>query len=102
MDMPEPLQILQRHLLRQGGGDRVMAQVLSAVTQQGLESVLVAIELVLESRNISADHVLNVLGRLQSPVAIDRAETALSLAEEPAANITRYEDLRASEVRHVD
>lgn len=102
MDMPEPLQILQRHLLRQGGGDRVMAQVLSAVTQQGLESVLVAIELVLESRNISADHVLNVLGRLQSPGAIERAETALMLVEEPAANVARYENLRASEVPHVD
>lgn len=100
-EMPEPLQRLQRHLLRQEGGDRVMAQVLSAVPRQGLEVVLVAIELVLESGNISADHVLNVLGRLQSPAPIDRAETALTLAEEPAANVARYEALRVSEVNHV-
>jgi transposase len=102
LDMPEPLKILQRHLLSHGGGDRIMAQVLSAVTKQGLEPVLVAIELVLESRNISADHVLNVLARLQSPGrVVEQATTALTLTEEPLANIARYEHLRDPEAQHV-
>jgi len=48
-DLPEPLIHLQRALMRRQGGDRVMAQVLSAVSTAGLlEAVLVAVSLVLE------------------------------------------------------
>jgi hypothetical protein len=47
--MPEPLQELQRQLLRHSGGDRVMAQVLMGVSLHGLEAVLVAVELALQS-----------------------------------------------------
>ncbi len=49
-DMPEPLQQLRRALLRDDGGDRVMAQVLAIVPSAGLDAVLVAVELALESR----------------------------------------------------
>ena len=48
-DMPEPLQKLRRALLRDAGGDGVMAQVLTIVATAGLEAVLVAVELALES-----------------------------------------------------
>ena len=48
-DLPEPLQRLRRVLLRRDGGDRVMAQVLMAVPTHGLEAVLVAVDLVLET-----------------------------------------------------
>jgi len=48
-DMPEPLQQLRRALLRDDGGDRVMAQVLAIVPSIGLEAVLVAVELALAS-----------------------------------------------------
>ena len=48
-DMPQPLATLQSALLRREHGDRVMAKVLAAVRAQGLEAVLVAVELVLES-----------------------------------------------------
>jgi len=42
-----------------------MAQVLAAVVvSKGLDPVLVAVELALESGNISGDYVLNVLDRL--------------------------------------
>jgi len=44
-----------------------MAQVLSAVTAHGLEAVLVAVELALQSGRVSAEHVLNVLSRLKEP-----------------------------------
>jgi hypothetical protein len=48
-DMPEALQQLRRALLRHPCGDRVLAQVLAQVPQAGLEAVIVAAELALES-----------------------------------------------------
>lgn len=48
-DLPVALQQLRRGLLRQAGGDRVMAQVLAIVPVAGLEAVLVAVELALEA-----------------------------------------------------
>ena len=63
-DLPDPLQRLRRALLRHEGGDKVMARVLMAVPAHGLDAVLVAVELVLESGRPSADHVLNVVARL--------------------------------------
>jgi transposase len=105
-EMPERLRTLQRYLLRQEGGDRVMAQVLAAVVSEGLEPVLVAVELALESGNISGDHVLNVLARLQSPLPPKTpVETSLTLSEEPLANVQRYDHLRSpvpAEVNHVE
>jgi transposase len=95
--MPEVLQALQRHLLRHAGGDRVMAQVLAAVPAHGLEAVLVAAELALESGRPSADHVLNVLARLKEgvPCAADIVtNAALQLREQPRADVQRYDRLR--------
>ena len=56
-DMPEPLLQLQRALMRRPGGDRVMAQVLAAVPTAGLEAELVAVSLVLETGEVSAELV---------------------------------------------
>lgn len=109
VDMPEPLRRLQQALLRHSGGDRV---VLAAVPQAGLDAVLVAAELVLDggtpSGTVSAEHVLNVLARLQAPPAPAQAETALQLKEAPKADAGRYDRLRGlsapqvigAEVRH--
>lgn len=100
--MPEPLIALQRHLLKQPGGDRVMADVLAAIPHHGLEPVVVAAEVALESGRPSGEHVLNVLARLKSgmpssaPVA-----TSLTISEEPQANVDRYDHLRM-EVSDVD
>ena len=97
LTMPEPMQRLQRHLLRQEGGDRVMVQVLSATPVHGLEAVLVAVELALESGRPSGDHVLNILARLKStpqPTGGDVVQTALRLKVEPLADVHRYEQLR--------
>jgi transposase len=102
--MPEPLQELQRQLLKHAGGDRVMARVLSAVPLHGLEAVLVAVELALQSGRVSAEHVLNVLSRLkeQRPNT-ESAQTGLTLAEPPQADVLRYDRLRiAREVDHVE
>lgn len=105
--MPDALLALQRHLLKYSGGDRVMAQVLSAVPLHGLDAVLVAVELALESGRPSGEHVLNVLGRLKGDAGQEiNPEQALSipltLREEPQANVARYEQLRTNrETSHV-
>lgn len=99
-EMPTPLLRLQRLLLKREGGDRVMSQVLCAVPKAGLESVLVAVELVLESGMVSAEHVLNVLGRLNSAPQPDTVETTLQLKEAPIADASRYDSLRQKEADH--
>lgn len=93
-DLPEPLIQLQRALMRRQGGDRVMAQVLAAVPTAGLDAVLVAVSLVLESGAVSAEHVLNVLARLNAGAAPEPVETTLQLSEPPEANTVRYDSLR--------
>jgi len=93
--MPDALRILQRHLQRQPGGDRVMAQVLGAVPTHGLEAVLVAVDLALESGRPSVEHVLNVLARLkEDPLRPEAVVPAIPLTREPEANVERYDQLR--------
>ncbi len=66
-ELPAPLLQLQIALRRRERqqADRIMAKVLSLVPMHGLEAVLVAVELVLESGVPSAEHVSNVLARLK-------------------------------------
>ena len=92
--MPVPLKQLKRGLMRHAGGDRVMAQVLAAVPTAGLDAVLVAVELVIESGALSAEHVLNVLARLNASPPPASVETSLQLKEVPLANTGRYDSLR--------
>lgn len=93
-DMPAPLKLLKLGLMRHKGGDRVMAQVLAAVPTAGLDAVLVAVELVIESGALSAEHVLNVLARLNASPLPPCVETSLQLNEAPQANTGRYDGLR--------
>jgi hypothetical protein len=65
------------------------------VPTAGLEAVLVAVELVVESGALSAEHVLNVLARLNATPTPESAETTLQLSEAPRANTGRYDSLRA-------
>ena len=80
-DLPEPLQQLRQALLREPGGDRVMAQVLAIVPEAGLDTVLVAVELALESAppsgRVSVEHVQNVLARLNDAPRPGNVITAL-------------------------
>jgi len=104
-DMPEALQLLRRGLLRQVGGDRLMAQVLAIVPVAGLDAVIVAVELAMERRppsgRVSVEHVVNVLGRLNAPSAAPlSAQTALQVSTPPLANTARYDSLRGQEVGH--
>jgi hypothetical protein len=80
--------------MRHTGGDKVMAQVLAAVPTAGLEAVLVAVDLVVESGALSAQHVLNVVARLNAAPVPDSVETTLQLMQAPLANTNRYDSLR--------
>jgi len=102
--MPEPLQELQRQLLKNAGGDRVMAHVLSAIPLHGLQTVVQAIEVALQGGRVSAEHVMNTLGRLKDaarPLVTEHVDTPLTLYRPPQANVSRYDSLRAVEVSHV-
>src|SRR3990172_10348304 len=96
-DMPDCLLRLQRILLKREARDRVMAQVLAAVPKFGLEAVLVAVELVLESGAVSVEHVLNILGRLKASPAPEQVQTTLQVKEAPLADTGRYDSLREEE-----
>jgi hypothetical protein len=50
--------------------------------------------LVLESGVVSAEHVLNVVGRLKSESPPPSVETSLTLKEAPRADTGRYDRLR--------
>ena len=100
-DLPQPLQQLRQALLRQDGGDRLMAEVLALVPAYGLEAVLVAADLVLEatapSGRISVEHVVNVMGRLQAGPQPAEVTTALTMVDPPRADTARYDSLRVSD-----
>lgn len=99
-NMPAPLIELQTTLLRRAGGDRVMAQVLAAIPHHGLDTVIVAVELVLESGASSVEHITNVLVRLSQEDRPDPVTTTLQLNEEPVADASRYDSLH-QEINHV-
>jgi hypothetical protein len=97
-DLPEPLQRMRRALLRETGGDRVMAKILALVPGAGLDAVLVAVELALEgtppSGRVSIEHVINVLARLNAPPRPANVATTLQILTPPIADPGRYDRLR--------
>jgi hypothetical protein len=97
--LPAPLQRLRAALIKREGGDRLMADVLACVPRHGLEAVLVAAELILESGNSSGEHIHNILSRLHAPTPPELVDTALTLQEPPVADAGRYDRLHG-EVGH--
>lgn len=96
VDLPLSFKRLQDILLKKIGGDRQMADILGRVPKHGLDAVIVAVELALEGKNPSREHVFNLLARLQEQPALEAIATpqALSLKEEPQADVERYDTLR--------
>nr|ART90513.1 mobile element protein [uncultured bacterium] len=97
-ELPQGFRRLQTVLLKQPGGDREMVEILALVLHHDEQAVLTAVELSLEAGVASKTHVLNVLHRLLDgkPVAPApvTAPQALRLANEPQANVLRYDSLR--------
>ena len=87
------------------GGDREMVDILALVLQHDEQAVLCAVEMALQDGVPTKTHVLNLLHRLidgksLTPPTIS-APQALTLTNEPKANVERYDALRtAAEVRH--
>jgi hypothetical protein len=54
----------------------------------------VAVELVLESGTVSAEHVLNVVARLRPSARPEPVETVLTVKQAPLADTGRYDRLR--------
>lgn len=106
LDMLEPLKRLRVELLREAGGDRVMAKILALVPRGGLDVVLTAVELLLEQMpsmgRVSVEHVENVLARLRDAQLPPKIDTQLQLSTPPLANTSRYDGLRTTiaEVDH--
>ena len=75
-----------------------MAQVLAIVPTAGLDAVLVAVELALESAppsgRVSVEHVVNVLGRLNAVTTPEGVQTTLQVSTPPRADTARYDRLR--------
>ena len=83
-------------------GDREMVEILALVLQHNEQAVLSAVELALEAGVPTKTHILNVLHRLidgkAPPASPIDAPQALRLAQEPVADVERYDTLRA--LRH--
>jgi hypothetical protein len=105
VELPDAFRNLQQHLLKKQGGDREMVDILALVLQHDEQAVLCAVEMALEAGVPTKTHVLNLLHRLidgksLTPPTIS-APQALTLTNEPKANVERYDALRkAAEVRH--
>ncbi len=105
LELPDAFKRLQQHLLRRPGGDREMVEILALVLHHDEQAVLVAVELALEDGVPSKTHIINRLHRLidgkQAPLPVITAPQALTLANEPKADVERYDSLRQSEeARH--
>ena len=95
--MPEPLLRFRQLLLIREGGNKVMAQVLATVPSAGLEAVLVAVGLMLESGAVSVEHVLNMLSRLRPGPVTEPVHTRLRIHRAPIADTQRYDRLHSVE-----
>jgi len=103
LELPDAFQRLQRHLLRNPGGDREMVEILALVLHHDEQLVLTAVAMALEAGVPTKTHILNLLYRLVDGKPISTppvtAPQALKLVSEPMANVERYDDLR-KEKRH--
>ena len=97
-DLPEAFKQLQQHLLKHPGGDREMVEILALVLHHDEQAVLCAVELALNDGAPTKTHILNLLHRLidgKSPITSTvEPPQALTLNQEPRADVERYDALR--------
>lgn len=100
VEMPDAFRKLQDQILRKPGGDREMVDILSLVLHHDEQSVLCAVEMALEAGVPTKTHVLNLLHRLVDGTPTDQPDVtppaALTLRNEPEANVARYDGLRTT------
>ena len=100
VEMPDAFRKLQAQMLRKPGGDREMVDILSLVLHHDEQAVLCAVEMALEAGVPTKTHVLNLLHRLVDGTPTDQPDVtppaALTLRNEPEANVARYDGLRTT------
>ena len=103
-EMPDGFRRLQALLLRRAGGDREMVDILALVLHHDEQAVLCAVEMALDAGAPTKVHIINLLHRLidgkDSKVGRINPPQALSLHDEPKADVGRYDKLRRKGVRH--
>jgi transposase len=100
VEMPDAFRKLQAQMLRKPGGDREMVDILSLVLHHDEQAVLCAVEMALDAGVPTKTHVLNLLHRLLDGTPIGQPDVtppaALTLLNEPEANVARYDGLRST------
>jgi len=100
IEMPDAFRKLQDQMLRKPGGDREMVDILSLVLHHDEQAVLCAVEMALDAGVPTKTHVLNLLHRLLDGTPTDQPDVtppaALTLRNEPEANVARYDGLRTT------
>jgi hypothetical protein len=102
-ELPSAIQKIREVLIAKRGGDKQIATILLAITQHGLEAVTVACELAITDKVMSAEYILNLLGRLHhttTPTVIPTPDN-LQLQIEPKSNCNRYDILLRGMNNHV-
>lgn len=93
--LPKSIEQVKEILLGRKGGDREAAGILGAIPQYGVDAVEVACELALEAKVLCKSHILNILSRVSEDVPSRNIRVAIGLKEPPAANCSRYDELRS-------
>lgn len=95
-ELPTSFKRLQAVLMKRGGGDREMADILALVLHHDEKLVEKAVREAIQSEVVSKTHILNRLSRLLDapPPAALTPPPALTLREDPVANTERYDNLR--------
>jgi hypothetical protein len=95
-DLPPALAQVRRRLAGHDDGDRQFVDILTAVSEAGLDAVETACAEALSAKLCGRDVVLNVLARQREgdPPGSVATPAALTLAIEPAADCARYDRLR--------
>jgi len=94
--LPASLEKVRRKLAASEDGDRQMVSILTGVLTDGLPAVEAACREAVEAGTVSADVILNILTRRQSPTPSAPIQTpeSLKLTHVPLSNCARYDDLR--------
>jgi transposase len=94
--LPEPVQQVRDHLLKQPAGDRAFVELLMLAREAGLDTLTVACELALEYRLITAPVIVNEIRRLLAPTrpTVLQLPDEIKLRIEPRSDCNRYDGLR--------
>jgi len=91
--LPQPVKILQSHLLKQPKGDRAMVKLLSLIADYGEEIGVKAAAIALDNEIPTVEAVLNIIHRLTEPVIPPIVSYDVPLRMPPQAQLSRYDSL---------